>query len=171
MPIANGSLLLGYLTLQRLAELVMDRRHTPKLLARGGYEVDAAQYRVLVAFHTTWLLTLWVFGWNQTLRPGFVVLFVFLQLGRLWVMRTLGDRWTTRVIMTPWAPRLTSGPYRFLRHPNYLIVAFELPCVSLALGLVWHALVFGALNVIVTGRRARAEDVAFTELAASQTKG
>jgi methyltransferase len=168
LPIAGGSLLLGYLTLQRLAEVAIDRRHTPKLLARGAYEVGAKQYPVLVAFHTTWLLTLWGFGWNHTLRPGFVALFVLLQIGRLWVMRTLGERWTTRVIMTPWAAPVTSGLYRFLRHPNYLIVALELPCVSLALGLLWHAIVFGALNLVVTGRRARSEDEAFAELAASQ---
>jgi methyltransferase len=171
LPITNGLLLLVYLTLQRLAELVIAQRHTPKLLARGAYEVGAAHYPVMIALHTTWLLTLWALGWNHALGPAFVVLFVFLQIGRFWVMRTLGERWTTRIIMTPWASPVTSGPFRFVRHPNYLIVALELPCVSLALGLLWHALVFGTLNLIMTGWRISSEDAAFAQLAASKTRG
>ncbi len=87
----------------------------------------------MIALHATWLVTLWLFGWNHPLVPAFVALFIVLQVGRFWVLGTLGERWTTRIIMTPWAAPVTSGPFRFVRHPNYLIVAFELPCVSLAL--------------------------------------
>jgi methyltransferase len=94
------------------------------------------------------------------------VLFVFLQIGRFRVLRTLGERWTTR-IMTPWLSPVTSGPFRFVRHPNYLIVVLELPCVSLALGLLWHAFVFGALNLITIAWRIRSEDAAFGRLATS----
>ena len=115
----------------------------------------------MIAFHVAWLLSLWAFGWNQPLVPAFTVLLALLQIGRFWVMHALGERWTTRIIMTPWAPPVTSGPYRFLRHPNYFIVALELPCVSLALGLWWHALLFGALNLVVLRRRIAAEDAAF----------
>lgn len=171
LPVANGLLLLVYVTLQRLLELAIAQRNTRKLLARGAYEVGAAHYPAMVALHTTWLLTLWGFGWNNTLRWEFVLLFVLLQIGRFWVMRTLGERWTTRIIMTPWASPVTSGPFRFVRHPNYLIVALELACVSLALGLLWHALVFGALNLIMTGWRIRSENAAFAQLAASKTRG
>jgi methyltransferase len=167
LPITNGLLLLVYVTLQRLVELVIAQRNTRKLLARRAYEVGAAHYPAMIALHATWLLTLWGLGWNHTLVPAFVLLFVFLQIGRFWVLRTLGERWTTRIIMTPWAPPVTSGPFRFVRHPNYLIVALELPCVSLALGLLWHALVFGALNLIMIAWRIRSEDTAFAWLAPS----
>ena len=160
-PIANGALLLVYVTLQRLLELVIAQRNTRRLLARGAYEVDAADYPVMIAFHATWLASLWALGWNHALVPAFVLLAALLQIGRFWAMRALGERWTTRIIMTPWAPPVTAGPYRFGRHPNYLIVALELPCVSLALGLWWHALIFGALNLAVLGRRIRSEDAAF----------
>jgi methyltransferase len=68
------------------------------------------------------------------------------------VLRTLGERWTTRIIILPGAPPVTSGPYRLVRHPNYLIVAWELPCASLALGLPWHAAVFGVLNLALLAR-------------------
>jgi methyltransferase len=162
----NGLLLLVYVTLQRLVELSVAQRNTRKLLARGAYEAGAAHYPAMIALHATWLLTLWVFGWNRTLVPAFVVFFVVLQAGRYWVLRTLGERWTTRIIMTPWAAPVTSGPFRFVRHPNYLIVAFELPCVSLALGLVWHAVVFGVLNLLMIAWRIRSEDAAFDVLGA-----
>jgi methyltransferase len=154
-------LLLVYITLQRLAELVIAQRNTRRLIARGAYEAGAAHYPAMVALHATWLLTLWAFGWNHRLVPGFVALFIILQAGRFWVLGTLGERWTTRIIMTPWAPPVTSGPFRFVRHPNYLVVAFELPCASLALGLTGHALAFGALNLAMIWWRIRAEDGAF----------
>jgi methyltransferase len=157
----SGLLLLAYITLQRLVELVIARRNTRALLARGAYEAGAAHYPAMIALHATWLLTLWIFGWNHALVPAYLALFALLQIGRYWVLRTLGERWTTRIIMTPWAPPVTSGPFRFVRHPNYLIVAFELPTASLALGLLWHALVFGALNLAMIAWRIRSEDAAF----------
>jgi methyltransferase len=154
-------LLLIYVTLQRFAELLIAGRNTRELLARGAYEVGASHYPAMVALHATWLLTLWAFGWNRALVPEFVALFGFLQIGRFWVLGTLRERWTTRIIMTPWAPPVRSGPFRFVRHPNYLVVAFELPCASLALGLTWHAVAFGALNLIMIWWRIRTENTAF----------
>ncbi len=156
--------LLIYVALQRAVELVIARRNTRRLLALGAYEADAAQYPFMVALHASWLASLWLVGWNRPLTPGYVAAFVLLQFGRYWVLRTLGERWTTRIIMTPWAPPITSGPFAFFRHPNYLIVALELPCVSLALGLTAHALIFGALNLAMIGWRIRSEDRAFTAL-------
>ena len=158
---SSGLLLLIYVTLQRLVELAIARRNTRKLLDRGAYETGATHYPAMVALHATWLVTLWVFGWNRDLVLGYAAFFVVLQFGRFWVLRTLGERWTTRIIMTPWAPPVTSGPFRFVRHPNYLVVAFELPCVSLALGLVWHALIFGTLNLLMLAWRIRVENAAF----------
>src|SRR5580658_7353773 len=96
----SGLFLLTYVTLQRLVELIIAQRNTRALVARGAYEAGAAHYPVMIALHATWLLTLWIFGWNRTLVPGFVALVVVLQLGRVWVLRTLGARWTTRIIMT-----------------------------------------------------------------------
>jgi methyltransferase len=164
LQVANGIGLLIYVTLARLAELAVAQRNTRRLIARGAYEVGASHYPVMVALHATWLLTLWGFGWNRALVPAFVVLFVFLQIGRYWVLGTLRERWTTRIVMTPWAGPVTSGPFRFVRHPNYLIVALELPCASLALGLLWHALLFGALNIAMLAWRIRSENAAFRDL-------
>jgi len=158
----SGALLLTFLTLQRLTELQIAQRHTRALLARGAYECGAEHYPIMVAFHASWLCSLWYFGWDHRVTPLFVWLFVILQFGRVWVLRTLGERWTTRIIILPSAAPIVSGPFRFVRHPNYLIVAAELPCVSLALGLAWHAMLFGALNIALIGWRIRSENAAFT---------
>ena len=157
----SGTLLLAFLTLQRLGELAIASRNTKSLLAQGAYERGAGHYPVMVALHATWLATLWFFGWSHAAAVPFVVVFAVLQAARLWVMRTLGRRWTTRIIIVPGLAPVTTGPFRFVRHPNYLVVAIELPVVSLALGLVWHAALFAALNLAMISWRIRAENRAF----------
>jgi hypothetical protein len=131
-PMPSGLLLLTYVTLQRLAELVIARRNTRALLAGGAYEAGAAHYPAMIALHATWLLTLWAFGWSHTLVPGYLLLVAVLQIGRYWVQRTLGVRWTTRIIMTPWAQPVTSGPFRFVRY-------FARARTALARTGVWRA--------------------------------
>jgi methyltransferase len=158
---SGGSVLLLVVTLQRGVELAIARRHTRALLARGAYEVGAEHYPVMVALHATWLGTLWIFGWNRPLEFGFVAFYAVLQAGRIWVLGTLGERWTTRILMLPGAPPIVTGPFKFVRHPNYLVVAFEIPCVPLALGLAWHALVFGTANLAMLAWRIRVEDRAY----------
>ena len=163
----SGLVLLAYLTLQRTIELVIARRNTAALLANGAYEVGAGHYPAIVALHASWIATLWIFGWNHDLIAAPVAAFALLQAGRWWVLQTLGKRWTTRIVIVPGAPPFATGPYRFLRHPNYLIVALELPCASLALGLSWHAAIFGMLNLSLLAWRIRCEDAAFVRAPAS----
>lgn len=159
----SGALLLAFLTLQRLVELGIAAFNTRVLLRDGAYERGAGHYPVMVLLHATWLATLWLFGWNHAASAPFVVAFVLLQIARVWILRTLGRRWTTRIIIAPNVAPITSGPYRFVRHPNYIVVALEIPCVSLALGLVWHALLFATLNAAMLCWRIRAEDRAYAE--------
>jgi methyltransferase len=162
----TGSLaLLAFLTIQRAIELVIATRHTRALLARGAYEVGASHYPVMVAMHASWLAALWIFGLGRPLSLAFLALFIALQLGRVWVLATLGERWTTRIIVLPGAPPIVTGPFRFVRHPNYLVVAFEIPCVPLALGLTWVALVFGVANLAMLAWRIRCENGAYAQLA------
>lgn len=154
----SGTLLLAFLTLQRLSELIVSSRNTKALLRNGAYERGAGHYPVMIALHATWLATLWLFGANHAASAPFVLAFALLQAARLWVMLALGRRWTTRIIVLPGVAPVTSGPFRFVRHPNYLVVALEIPCVSLALGLVWHAALFAALNAAMLSWRIRAEE-------------
>lgn len=164
----SGVALLVFLTLQRGFELIVATRNTRRLLASGAFEVGAKHYPVMVALHATYLVTLWWFGASHAASLPFVAAFVVLQAARVWVLATLGPRWTTRIVIVPGEAPITRGPYRFVRHPNYLIVAFELPCVSLALGLAWHAILFGVLNLAMLAWRIRAENRAWSARATSR---
>ena len=157
-------LLLLFVTLQRGAELVYARSNERRLRAAGAVEVGAAHYPLIVSLHAAWLLTLWLTGWNRELQPAWTALYLVLQLGRVWVLATLGRRWSTRVFVIPGETLVARGPFRFVRHPNYLVVACEIIVLPLALGLPWLALVFGAANLAVLWWRIRVEGSALTEL-------
>ena len=157
----KGTALLSFVMLQRAIELAIASHNTRSLRRRGAYEVGAAHYPAMVALHASWLGMLWLRGRCRPVSLPFLGLFVVLQLARAWVLATLGGRWTTRIMILPGAEPVVNGPYRFVRHPNYLIVALELPCVALALGLVRHAVIFGGANLAMLGWRTRCEDHAF----------
>ena len=138
--------LLSFLTFQRLAELVIARKNTSALMAAGAREIGAEHYVYMVALHGSWLVALWVFGGDNPVSIFWLVIFIALQSGRLWVLATLGRRWTTRIIIPQNAPLITNGPFRFFKHPNYLVVIGEIAVVPLALGLWWLAIVYSVLN-------------------------
>jgi methyltransferase len=151
---------LALVTLQRLAELVLAHRNTRRLLARGAVEVAPGHYPAVVALHAAWLLGLWLLALPR--EPSLALLAVFgaMQIGRGWILAALGPRWTTRIIVVPGAPLVQSGPYRFIRHPNYLIVAGEILVFPLAFGLPLFAVAFSGLNALVLWVRIQAEDAA-----------
>lgn len=157
--------LLTFVTLQRLAELVHSKRNTSALLEKGARETGASHYPYMVAMHSAWLIGLWLFGFNQPVSLFWFVIFMLLQSLRLWVLVTLGGRWTTRIIVLPASPLITTGPYRYFRHPNYVIVVGEIAALPLALGLPMFALVFSILNAAMLHVRIRAESKALSEVA------
>lgn len=144
---------------QRLAELLYAARNTRLLKARGAVEYGRQHYPAIVALHAAWLvsLLLWV-PWHTPPAIGWLALFILLQAARLWVVTSLGDRWTTRIIVLPGAPLVRRGPYRWLRHPNYLVVAAEIAVLPLAFGAWRIALVFSLLNAAMLAWRIRAEE-------------
>ena len=150
--------ILGFVTLQRLAELILSQRNTKRLLARGAYEVAPEHYPFLVLLHATWLAVLWFFGPGPPIHLIPLALFAILQLGRVWVISTLGERWTTRIIVLPGAPLVTSGPYRWVNHPNYLIVIGEFAVLPLVFGLPMVAIVFSLLNAAILAVRIKSEN-------------
>ena len=157
-----AALILGLVTAQRLGELVLARRNTRRLLAKGAHEVGAAHYPLIVALHAAWLLGLWYLAVydlpaDLTVAPLWLAAFIVLQLGRVWVIASLGERWTTRIIVLPGAPMVQRGPYRFVSHPNYWVVAGELLVLPLVFGLTGYGLLFTLLNAAVMWIRIRAE--------------
>lgn len=152
--------ILGFVTLQRGAELIHSQRNTARLLAQGAYEAAPGHYRHLVALHAAWLAGLWWLAPGRPIAWFWLALFAAAQILRLWVLATLGARWTTRIIVLGGAPLISSGPYRFLRHPNYTIVCIEIATLPLAFGLPSYALAFSILNAIVLYVRIGAENAA-----------
>ena len=158
-----AAIILGAVTLQRLAELVLARRNTSKLLARGAQEIGAAHYPLIVALHVAWLLSLWLFGHDQPVNELALTCYLLLQVLRGWVMRTLGARWTIRILVLPGEQLVASGPYRYLSHPNYAVVAGEIALLPLTLNLPALALIFTALNAAVLTLRIRTENRALAD--------
>lgn len=155
--------LVGLVALQRLAELALARRNAAALLRRGGREVGAGHYPWLVVFHAAWLVAAAAAAWRTTVIDAVALaLFVLLQAARVWVLISLGPRWTTRVIVVPGAPMVRRGPYRWTRHPNYLIVAGELAALPMVFGAWPVAALFSALHLPLLVHRIRVEDAALT---------
>ncbi|HSS87317.1 MAG TPA: isoprenylcysteine carboxylmethyltransferase family protein [Reyranella sp.] len=156
-------LILGLVTLQRLGELILSKRNTDRLRAQGAHEVAPGHYPLIVALHAAWLAGLWYLvlsGFADAVSWTWLGVFVILQALRVWVIATLGPRWTTRIIVLPGAPLVASGPYRFVSHPNYCVVAAEILVLPLVFGLLWYAVVFSMLNAVALWIRIRAEAAA-----------
>lgn len=152
--------LLGFVTVERLAELLLAKRNTTRLLGRGAIEFAAAHYPLIVVLHAVWLAGLWLLAWDRPLQWAWLVLFAVLQVLRIWVLATLGERWTTRIIVLPGVPLVNRGPYRFLKHPNYVVVIGEIAVLPLVFDLPLYALVFSILNGIILFIRVTAESAA-----------
>jgi methyltransferase len=149
----------AFVVVQRLGELALSSHNTGRLLRAGAHEVGREHYPWIVALHVLWLVAL-VTMVDPATPPnyGWLGLFGLLQLARLWILASLGGRWTTRVIVMPGAPLIERGPYRFLRHPNYVVVAAEIAVLPLAFDAWQVALVFTILNALMLHHRIRIED-------------
>jgi len=151
-------IILALVTLQRAGELWLSNRNTSRLLAKGAREVGASHYPLIVAVHALWLAALWWFAPGRHIFAFWLVLYVLLQIARIWALATLGYRWTTRIIILPGAPLVRRGPYRFVNHPNYVVVISEIAVLPLVFGLWQIALIFSALNAAVLTIRIHEEN-------------
>ena len=165
-----AEIILALVTLQRAGEIVVARRNTQRLMARGAVEIAAGHYPLVVAVHAGWLISLWLFGREQPVNAIALAAYLALQGLRVWVFWTLGARWTTRILVVPGETLVSAGPYRYLSHPNYAVVTGEIALLPLVFYLPWLAAVFTILNAAVLTIRIRAENRALAasrELAAS----
>ena len=165
----SAELILGIVTLQRAAELLISSHTTSRLMACGAVEVARRHYPLIVAVHAAWLISLWVLGHDQPVNIAFLPFYLILQGLRFWVMWTLGRRWTTRIIVLPDQPLVSAGPDRFLPHPNYAVVAGEIAVLPLALHLPLLAILFTILNAVVLAIRIPAENRALVVASSRQT--
>lgn len=156
--------------LERVAELVVSKRNAAWSFARGGVETGQAHYRVMVALHTGFLVAMLVEAYVR--RPEVPAALAWSMLGlvvasqalRWWCILTLGPRWNTRVIIVPGLPPVRSGPYRWLRHPNYVAVVIEGVALPLVHGCWITAAGFTVLNAFLLRVRLRVENEALASL-------
>ncbi len=158
--------LVAVVAAERLVELVITRRHRRALLERGGIEVGQEHYPWMVLLHTSLLAAgpLEVFLLERPLiaplAAAMTLLLVLTMALRYWVIATLGDRWTTQVVVVPGEALVTGGPYRYLRHPNYLAVVLEVVALPLIHNAWLTAAVFSIANIFVLRTRIRVEEEA-----------
>ena len=172
MTIGWAHLLLLAVAAQRGLELLHARRNTARLMARGGREAGRAHYPLLMLLHAGWLAALALATEpDPPVRWGWLTLFLALQGLRVWAIASLGPYWTTRIVTLDDRPLRRRGPYRFMRHPNYAIVALEIPVLPLALGLPALAALFGALNLLLLAHRIRVEERALAPRRLARSPG
>lgn len=167
--VTSAALYLSFLlllALERLGELWLSRRNAARAFAKGAVEVGQRHFRVMALLHALFLLSCGaeVVGLHRGF-PGalgwLALAGVLLAQGlRYWAIFTLGERWNTRVIVLPDAPPVTGGPYRFVRHPNYVAVVAELALVPLIHGAWLTAVVFTVLDALLLAVRIRVEEQA-----------
>jgi methyltransferase len=151
--------IIALVILQRAGELMLANRNTQKLKAKGGVEIGAGHYRFIVLLHMAWLMAvLWLIPSPVVIYWGWILAFLLLQGLRVWVIKTLGPYWTTRIISLPGVPLVKQGPYRYVRHPNYLVVAGEILALPMAFGEIWVAIGFSIVNAAVLVWRIREEE-------------
>ncbi len=157
-------MVLIFIVTQRILELFWSRRNTQKLIQKGGKEYFSEHYKWIVTFHVCWLTFLFLsIPPNPKADPIMLIIFVGLEFCRFWVLRTLGSRWTTKIIKIPNEKPITTGPYRFVRHPNYIIVVGEVLIVPLIFGLWEFALLGSTMHAIIIAHRIKKEDLAWQQ--------
>ena len=166
LPVRVYLLIVAGFVLCRLFELRIARRNARRAFARGAVELGAGHYPIMVAMHVAFFAScalepLILPRLDSWLVVSIAVVTALLAFAlRFWAIATLGERWNTRIIVIPDSPPIARGPYRLVRHPNYVAVIAEFAALPLIGGAWRTALVFSALNAMMLRARIRAEEQA-----------
>jgi methyltransferase len=151
--------------IQRLVELWIANKNEKWMKAKGAIEVGREHYPIMVFMHSAFFVTLLVevILLNRELSllwPALITIFFITQLMRIWALTSLGKYWNTKIIVLPNATIVKKGPYKYLRHPNYVIVVVEILLVPLLFQAYWTAAIFSILNAWVLTIRIPLEEKA-----------
>jgi methyltransferase len=167
------TVLIGVTALERLIEVKVSNRNRRWSIDRGGREFGESHYPFMVCLHTAFLVACPIEVWllDRAFDPmvgwGMLVVALLCQIGRWWCIQTLGPRWNTRVVIVPGLPPVQAGPYHWIRHPNYVVVALEGVALPMIHGAVYTAVGFTLLNVWLMWVRIRCENSALSSLPTS----
>ena len=147
-------LLIVFVILQRLLEVIYARFNEKAMKRKGAIEFGAGHYKWIVLLHVLFFLSLLLEVWaiGPDLGTGwqiFLGVFAIAQLLRIWALASLGHFWNTKILILPGANKVNKGPYRWLPHPNYLVVALEIAALPLIFGAWRTALIFSIANALL----------------------
>jgi methyltransferase len=162
-------IVISIVIIQRLAELALARRNARRMIELGAIEYDAKGYTFLVIMHVCFFLFLIIefFAFKRSLNTFwylFAVIFLITQALRYWAISSLGFYWNTRIIVLKGSALIDSGPYKYIRHPNYTAVAIELAVLPLIFSCYITSAVFSLLNLIALNRRIKIENEALKKI-------
>lgn len=159
----------GLIIFQRITELAVARKNEAWMKSQGAIEFGQRHYPAMVSIHTAFFIffILEVIMFDKSLStywPILLSLFIFTQTMRVWALASLGKYWNTKIIILPGANVIKRGPYKIIKHPNYLIVAIELIVIPLMFNAYITMAVFTMLNILILSIRIPAEEKALREL-------
>ncbi|CAN5437091.1 alkylpyrone methyltransferase [soil metagenome] len=154
--------------IQRLTELIISKKNEKWLLSNGAVEFGASHYKYIVIMHTCFFLSLIIEFWYSSASKNmnsefntfnllFLVFFIILQFGRVWVLVSLGSFWNTKIFRIVGVQLINRGPYRYFKHPNYIVVCLEILILPLVFNLYFTAVVFTILNALILSVRIKEE--------------
>ena len=171
------TILVALVAAERAIELVISSRNAARAFARGGVEAGRSNYGWMVPLHALFLLAcpaeVWLLDrpWIPAIGVPSLVLLAAAMALRYWVVQALAGRWTTRVVFVPGDPLVSTGPFRYLRHPNYLAVAVEIAALPLIHGAWLTAVFFSGANAVVLANRIAVENRLLDRLSSKDEVG
>ncbi|WP_067725530.1 isoprenylcysteine carboxyl methyltransferase family protein [Oceanobacillus damuensis] len=154
---------------QRLIELVIARRNEKWMKERGAIEREADHYKWFIIIHVLFFIfilteTFWRDNSTLPLNYTLLIFFILTQLGRVWCIASLGKFWNTKIIILPGEQLVSKGPYKYVKHPNYIIVGLELFIIPLLFGAIITAVIFPLLHILLLTVRIPAEERALNDV-------
>ena len=148
-------LFLVFIVLQRLAELLIAKKNEQWMKSKGAIEFGQEHYPLMVLMHSAFFMGVlfevtWLDKEISPIWPALLCLFCLTQFLRVWSLTSLGKYWNTKIIVLPNAEIVKKGPYKFIRHPNYLIVGIEIILIPILFEAYWTAILFTVLNLWIS---------------------
>jgi methyltransferase len=154
-------LFISFVILLRIGELVISKSNEKWLLRNGAVEYGQKHYPFIVALHALFIISV-IFEYSRQPNPTyslFLIIFYFVLLVfKTWVILSLGKFWNTRIYHIPNFPLIKKGPYRYFKHPNYLIVIAKIAVIPLIFNLYYTAITFSLLNAVMLFTRIKEEN-------------
>jgi methyltransferase len=155
------AIFITFFVLQRISELFIARRNEKWLLSQGAIQYGQSHYHFMIALHTLFIVSI-ITEYNLSGHPSidwlFLVLFILVLSFKFWALSSLGKYWNTKIYRIPGVYPVKKGPYKFLKHPNYMEVVCEIAIIPLVFHLYYTAVIFTVLNAVMLWVRISVEN-------------